>query len=340
MAKTTITMTRLRHKPRESKRRTANLDAVGGVSALDLFETFCGTAHVSHFIDRNRAKFLTLEGSARHGRLVLAHVESGTFGNPGTIREISNNKIRFRKNSEQVSATPTRIALFVPPGAAEGLFFVEREGGFGDGLRVLNFFKDALLRHFEDSFFPTERVVYKDAWLEDAVLSRVEVRYKSWKPSMSGGGEADGVPHIAEQRRELRPIGSNSFNSKFKQRTLDRQISLSKLLGFEEKEETEEIVELTLDGRTKSFALGSHKTPPVSVLLTADSAPRLSDEDFVYQLYREAEELYSLDDKTWDTSWELDDGKDKADVEWQHIYAEPKPGSTYDTSNSGQSAPE
>lgn len=332
MARTTLSLSKLRHRPKKPKQQTANLDDLGGYSALDLFQAFCETAHVSHFIDYRKSSYLTIESVTRRGRMVMAEIESGFFGNPGAVRELKNNTVAFKKSSDQVSTTPTRVALVLPPDAMAGYFFVEREGGLGAGSTVLQCFREALANTFVDSFFPAERIFHKEAWIESAELSRVEVRYKNWKPSLSGANLPDGMPAMAEQRREVRPPkGSGVFGRPFKRSALEREISLTRLVGFDENDaaDIEEIVELQLGDKTKSFSLGNDRTPPVTVVLTDSDQPRLEDTPFMERVFREADELYEAEEQSWEHDWEHSEEEEPDDVKWPHIYAGPKPGTPF-----------
>lgn len=320
MARTTLMMKTLAHSPKKRK-HPGDLDNVESRRVLDLFEKFCRTVHRDRLVNHKKQHYFRIEKVHRYGRMVLVEMESGLFGNPGVTRRVTDHKPTHSRGEDEAANFHTRVAFVVSPNAAKGVFLIEKEGVPVAGNRVVDLFREALMRSFDSSYFPVETVVAADAWLEYADMSRIEVRSTKWKTTLSG----EAKPHTLEGQlsHELRPLqGQGVFPTKVRKSVLDGDLDPRGLLSFddgESQDDFEAIVEMTKDGQKKSFVLGDEKTPHLQIRLTEGTQRRLSLEEIRSLMFTEAAEYYDREGLTWDESWRQDTlGAD--DDEWNHEY--------------------
>lgn len=329
MARTTLTMKTLTHSPKSRER--GNLDDVEGRRVLDLFEKFCLTAHPDRVVDHDKRHYFRIDRDSvhRYGRMVLVDLESGLYGNPGVTRKVTSHKKTHSRDWDEAANFDSRLGFVVPPGGAEGLFLVEREGVPVAGHRIIDLFRQALMASFGGtSYFPVETVTAAEEWLELAAMSSIEIRRRHWKATLTGEAEINDGGVIGRLSHKLSPLhGESAFSPKIRDAVMTRRVDPRDILSFGENmgdpDDYEAIVELTRDGQKKSFVLGHERTPQLQVQLTEGAERRLPRETIRDRMFSQARDYYHRVGIDWNETWTRDSlGVDEDD--WDHEYQDAK----------------
>lgn len=325
MPKRTLGITALQFK-RDKKRAATPLDDFSPFGLLTMFQVYVNSVDPEKLKDAVKKRYTLITDVYAQGCAVFVDIEFGHYGSVGKTFNITNHSVEHERSDDHSATILTRLAFVVPPESKTGLFFIEREGISGGGTRVVERFKDALIADYGDfHHFPTETVVEADAWRKDAELSQIKATARKWRPNIAAGATTTRTVPLGTLRQELVPeSGVKYFPRWLRDAILDRSLKMTEYLGFDDEDDVEVVIELEKDEQTKKFVVGREKTPSVRILLSDDGQPALDESTFRYRVFREAENYYTANGFTWESSWEQTNwpGVD-ANGKWNHPHAKP-----------------
>lgn len=273
-----------------------------GSDFLDVVDAALVQISSARITDDDKKSYAEIDTWSREGRTILVKVIVGTYGDTGSVREVTTGHEAHAITPDQAHTLSLRCRLLVPPGGLTALMFVEHGQHRSAATALLKEMKAYWIAQKPDLTLVTETVVRADAWLSQAELEGITV--------ISYGHESDladsGIPKtLGDLRSQIEPPkGQRAFPRAVKDALLNHNVNRAKLLGFRESDLDEVRVTLGDGSQSRTFVIGKDRTPAVRYLLSEASEPTPDDTKFRQRVSTEALDLFSAVGGSWQTAWE------------------------------------
>ena len=296
MAKRTMTISRLWYHPMRKR------DAAGPVSdlpdkkdLLDLFEEFVDGVDPDHLVRKDTLSYVSLQSIERRGRALLIATESGRFGEKGSLKDVETHQPTGTFGENEATAVITHGVLLVPKVGTSALAFVERSAGQGGMTRLLDLFVPFFnARYSHNHLLERDAIVEKEAWIERANLVKVRATARSQLSDPGSDSKDQILGHIVHT---IEPDGPNGVLPRWLWRRLrDNKVDRTKFLGLSEHTDPDELdVQVTLagDGQSKTFEIGTEKTPTMKRVLTTSGESAFDKVKVLSAALDEAAEIFA-----------------------------------------------
>lgn len=249
--------------------------------------------------DREKQRYCEPEDKIVRGRALALSAHSGTYGDPGSVRDVETGVERLSHSGELTNASKLRVGIFVPSRGTSALMFIEHSTGLVFGSRFLDQLKLCWDQEFPEWTLKAETLTRPDAWLKNAELEAVTAEVYKHRANIEDKGQPVTMGVL---RSVLEPLkGSKYFPHRVLEGLQDKSLTGAALMGLPEEPDQ---LKLTLgDGdQRKTFVLGKDRTPSIRMVVTDYGQPALDLEGWRRWCAGEAKSLFSTVGVQWDSS--------------------------------------
>ncbi|MGW7682148.1 hypothetical protein ACWGID_15495 [Kribbella sp. NPDC054772] len=301
-------MTKLSVHPRRKPDDLLDVSAFKpGDPQSDLLMLFFGMlagAHPDQLVDRTSEVYTAVSSVVPAGRTILVEVDGGNFGAEGLTWNVDDHKVEHKRNRNMAATSRARLVLLVPKGELHALMFIERIGRETPARKLPEVFVRSFRKKYPDHILESESVVESDAWLEGAKLNSITgiVKQYGWSSDIADVGVPKVVGRL-EQR--LRAEKGSQLPMALFEGLRTKKIKPGSLLSFADGQEPDEVeVQVSAEGRTKTFVIDKEKTPRYALVIAeAEDVPPEAP-DVLRECLQIAPELFKNVGATWQTQWD------------------------------------
>lgn len=307
MPSRSLAVLKLQYHPRRKPDKLADVAALP--DSLDLLDLLHGVLNLPPAALRSEEKFedCAVLDIQRFGRVVLADLESGHYGEPGRAKNVDTGTITHAITERESTPVDTRLAAYVPKRGRYALLFLETTVGSKVRARFLDLTHRVWSKRYPEWVLTTTAVVHGHDWIQKAELESVVATIQGWSPDIGDGNQQKKVGNLAHT---IVPVSGDRFlPRRLFERLMDQKLKRGAVLGLPDAQEPDEVkVQMTYNGQSKTFVLDNARTPPVRIHLSDHGEERLGDALFLRQCDDEAKRFFGAEKVDWRASWSTGTG--------------------------------
>lgn len=239
-----------------------------GKDLADLFETFVRSDITNDSLVRlDRESYAMVTDVERKNRAIVVTTEAGRFGEEGAVKNVKTHERKGDFTREDATIVTTHGVLLVPKAGNAALVFSERSAGQGGMTALLGEFIDRFNAVYPGHRMKKSAVVEQEAWLKRAKLTKVVGTVRKYNTDEATDGKERVVGEL--QHTLVPERDAKYFPRALWEKLREGSINKAKFLNFTDETELDTFDVTASDGaRSKTFAVGEEKTPPMSLVVT------------------------------------------------------------------------
>lgn len=286
-----------------------DMDSIEGINLLDLFSDMNDALEADPLKDHEKQVSIRVAEQTATDYTHLVTYRRGVYGDAGREVVDEDSGLVTHPLTERESVPETlRCALVVPPGVNDALLFTEHDGSTSVATSITDELKAAFgsqdvktLVEGRKKGEVVERGVTlnvtthqdKEAWRQGARLLRFRVIRRQREADFTPQGSNKKVTASMSESELYLPAGSKGFADWISQALFGNAIDAATHLALDEPDEVEGIeVTREKDGKTRTYMLGTERTPVFRRVLSSAGLPAIDDHAFMDAVKGEAEHYF------------------------------------------------